>query len=132
VISTKTTECFRSGLEPNSLCSTHMGQGEGYSFGDKFAPKDGETSARPVLEVQAVKPRMKSVIGGDPYEAVSSALEEELAVDLPESYTSSSLILNDNVNGEQEARILLPEPKKLQLKVNLRDLNPSFMASPAQ
>ena len=103
-----------------------MGLREGSSFGDKFAPLEGESAARPVLTVKSVTPGLKSVLGGDPYGAVENAVNEEQIEKLPESYTSSILVLNDAVNGENEAKITLPKPRKLRLKINSANINPSF------
>ena len=130
VFSTKVTEHFEKGHGPTGLCSVHMGLKEGVNFGDKFAPTEGESAARPVLKLASIKPRTSSVVGGDPYGAVSNAQAEEKQEDLPEDYASSLLILNDVVPGEKEAKINLPQPKKLQLKINLQAINPGFLPQP--
>ena len=128
---TQFTEYFRRGTEPTSLCSLHMGLNPGDNFGDKFGPSEGESSARPVLTVKSVKPLGNFVIGGDPYEAVANAQNEQRTAELPENFRSSSLVLNDVIPGEKESMITLPRPKQLQLKLDLESLAPSFYKSSA-
>ena len=66
------------------------------------------------------------MIGGDPYGAVGEEVREE-DPNLPATYLSSTLILNDYVMGEEDARIQFPDARKLKLKVNADDLHPRFL-----
>jgi len=126
VITTIVTEYFTKDNAPKELCSLHLGVGEG-KFGDKFAPAEGESIARPVLSITSITPKTAGVVGGDPYETVKNAQGNGEEDKLPESYTSSILILNDEVSGGEDAKIELPTPKKLSLKVNTTKIHPSFL-----
>ncbi len=122
--STVCHEYYKEGEEPVEICYIHMGLDGETSFVDQYAPTQGVTAARPVIQVDPVKPSSPVVVGRDPYGAVENSATEEGVPQLGGAYASGLLILNDEVAGEDEAFITMPKPNKLKLMVNPEDLKP--------
>ena len=120
-ISTAYNEFFKAGHEPEGICPVHTG---GASSVSRYAPTKGVTAAKPVLSLDPVKPKSAVVVGNDPYGAVENSSENEDAPTLTGVYGSGLLILNDEVEGEAEASIVMPRPRRLRLRVDPSDLNP--------
>lgn len=122
--STVYTEYYRKGEAPVEICSIHMNLEGQKGFTEQYAPVEGVTAARPVLTADPVKPWSPVVVGVDPYGAVKHSSKKDKVFDQTDDYASGLLILNDSVEGEDDAKITIPYPKKLQLKVEVEDINP--------
>lgn len=84
----------------------------------EYGPGAGEGALRERLAVSPIRPKAPALIGSDPYGSVVLSLAPGDENGGGYLAVSPGLLLDTNVKGEEEARLQLPRPKKLEIGVD--------------